>query len=278
MVLDWEAQPRPVFALSGRMLAFASPPPRPDSPPPGTTTTQHARQRQHSRPESMSGAATNALNNLGQLREIGNMDRAELGNAALKVGGTVLSGLWSAGRGAYSAARTKMSGAEESAATTSMKSGGSGLTGMWFSKSAPTQTDAGQQGVSVGGRVVSLNEDGLAVGKGGTVPVITKASSTEQAVGSFVTVVDLQSVLDKAAEDGRDMKPGILAEFVALKRQAISGLKFAEDGTNLVVVPEDGQYMRMFAIRPKSRAVRMLKGTGGGSGGEAEKVCGTAIS
>lgn len=190
------------------------------------------------------------------------MSQAELGNAALKVGGTVLSGLWSAGRGAYSAARTKMAGEGGTSSPTTptsvdprVQAAGGGLAGMWFSKSAPAASNGTYSGD--GGRVVSLNEDASGRAREeGMAPLMSASSAADRPLGSFVTLVDLQALFTSRGNDDDEAKPEVLAGFVALKRQAISDLRFSEDGVNLVVVPEDGQVGRVFAVRPKSRALR----------------------
>lgn len=209
------------------------------------------------------------------------MSQAELGNAALKVGGTVLSGLWSAGRGAYSAARTKMAGEGGASSPTTptsvdprVQAAGGGLAGMWFSKSAPAASQRAY--ADDGGRVVSLNEDATARAREeGMEPMMSTSSASDKPAGSFVTIVDLQSLLALRGKDDTETKPETLAEFLALKRQAVSGLQFSEDGANIVVVPEDGQVGRVFAVRPRSKALRRLKrgsAQGVAGGGEDEAV------
>ncbi|EIM81795.1 uncharacterized protein STEHIDRAFT_161154 [Stereum hirsutum FP-91666 SS1] len=223
--------PQPVFALSGRLLAFASPPPRTDSST-STSTSRQPRERTSTRTDSTAGS---------------------VGSIGAGVGGTVLSGLWSAGRGTYSAARTKMAGEGGASSPTTptsvdprVQAAGGGLAGMWFSKSAPAASQR------------AYADDG------GRVPA-----------GSFVTIVDLQSLLVLRGKDDTETKPETLAEFLALKRQAVSGLKFSEDGANIVVVPEDGQVGWVFAVRPRSKALRRLKRGGAqgvAGGGEDEAV------
>jgi hypothetical protein len=88
------SQPHPIYQLSNRLLVFASSPTRPDSP-----TTSHnitpihtpTHARTHFRP-SLSGPFGVPVS------------QAEIVNAALKVGGTVLRGMKSLGGMAYSAA------------------------------------------------------------------------------------------------------------------------------------------------------------------------------
>ncbi|TFY59714.1 hypothetical protein EVG20_g7681 [Dentipellis fragilis] len=95
-----DAAPRSVFALSHRLLAFASPPPRPDSP----ASTQ-PRRCSPVRRGSVSGNGTPSLS------------QGELGKMALRVGGSVLSGMWSLGEVAYTAARTRIADASGTTGT-----------------------------------------------------------------------------------------------------------------------------------------------------------------
>src|ERR1700683_4357955 len=74
--------PCPIFSLSHRLLAFASSPPRNDpSINPSSTTQPHTQSRSLQTPSGPFGVS-----------------QVELGNAAVAVGGTVLSGIKSLGR------------------------------------------------------------------------------------------------------------------------------------------------------------------------------------
>lgn len=123
------------------------------------------------------------------------MSQAELGNTALKVGGTVLSGLWSARRGAYSAAKTRMAGEGGASSPTTptsvdprVQAAGGGLAGMWFSKSAPA---ASQRAYAAdGGRVVNLHKDATARAREeGMEPMMSTSSVSDKPAGAFVTIV-----------------------------------------------------------------------------------------
>ena len=73
----------PIYSLSHRLLAFAAQPPRPDSHGPTAL-----------RPRIHVGASSTPFG----------MSQAELGNAAIKVGGSVLNGMKSLGGMAFNAA------------------------------------------------------------------------------------------------------------------------------------------------------------------------------
>lgn len=227
------SEPEPVYALSHRLIAYASSPPRPDSPIVPASTTP-----------------TSALS--GQ-RGAG----AELGSAALKVGGSVLSGMKSLGGMAVSAARAKLdqsSGNSMGAPTSGLSAsragtgtgknaggrnsggGSSGLGGLWFSRSAPAATTG--SGTATGGS--STRRESVTSVSGSSPPDSDFTPSSSGSKGSHITVLDLGAANAK----------GLVAEFLASNRQVITGLIWSADGTSLIVSPEDGRVVRVFHIRP----------------------------
>jgi hypothetical protein len=52
--------------------------------------------------------------------------------------------------------------------------------------------------------------------------------------------------------------PEVIVEFLASKNQPISALRFSADGSALVVVPGDGQTVKVFQVRPLPRTLRFV--------------------
>jgi len=208
---------------------------------------------------------------LGALSGIGQMSQADLGNAALKVGGSVLSGMKRLGGLAYKGAVAAASG--NNATSTSSGSGGSKGGGMsafankFFSRSAP----AASEGVRDRGYSTSSAASGFEEvdsGKSGVVPdnpedrssVLPKTiPSTEN--GYYVTVVDLSALFDASdspsarSSDKKRNGPTVIARFITSKFQPVADIWFSQDGTSVLVAPRDGQVAQVFGLRtnPVSR-------------------------
>ncbi|KAF9237016.1 hypothetical protein BU15DRAFT_88909 [Melanogaster broomeanus] len=206
--------PVPIYSLSHRLLAFASRPPRPDSPH-GTAALQP---RTHVRASSSTFG----------------ISQADIGSAAIKVGGTVLSGMKSLGGMAYNAAAEyakSRSGIAPYPSIAAPAKGDqrssviSGVGNLFFSRSAPTTR-------------------------------------------SYVKVLDLAPLLNRRASS----HPHVITEFVAAEHQPINGLKFTHDGISLVVGPKDGQVVRIFQIRPSPGVLRGGHVGGGGSIGRTSAI------
>ena len=256
--------PTPIYSLSHRLLAFASHPPRSDSPH-GTTALQP---RAHVRPSSTPFG----------------ISQADLGSAAIKVGGTVLSGMKSLGGIAYNAAaeyarsRSGMStvtpaspGVHEDPAWRLLSTQGgqrasvmSGVSNLFFSRSAPAASGGnhdheqarghGQghlQGAATAGDATPSSD----VGDGRDALLAPNTSAS----GSYVKVLDLGPLVNSQTSS----HPQVITEFVAAKHQPISHLAFTHDGNTLLVGPKDGQVVRVFQLR---RRAHVLRGVGGGAG------------
>ena len=78
-----------------------------------------------------------------------------------------------------------------------------------------------------------------------------ESNSQAAQTGYHVTIVDLAPL---AAPSPRS--PELIVEFLASKRQPISAMRFSADGSALMVVPGDGQTIKVFQIRPAPRASR----------------------
>lgn len=71
--------------------------------------------------------------------------------------------------------------------------------------------------------------------------------------GCHVIVVDLAPLVAPSPRC-----PDLIVEFLASKRQPISALRFSADGSALMVVPGDGQTIRVFQMRPVPRTLRFV--------------------
>lgn len=217
----------PVFALSNRLLAYASPPPRADS-----STSIMDRQ-----PRTRSPTGTGSLG-FG-------MTQTELGSTALKVGGNVLSGMKTLGGLAYSAAKARAGLAEPGATPkgASIPSMGA-LTNRFFSRSAPAAGahERCYSTTSMSGNNVD-NSTGLSLPDHAS-PVIPRTTSPSKSeTGYYITILDL-APLTKLS------RPITIAEFRASKHQPISDLRFSSDGNAILVSPKDGQVVQVFQVRP----------------------------
>jgi hypothetical protein len=136
----------------------------------------------------------------------------DLGAVAMRVGGTVLSGMRALSGRALTAARARIS---DTLSTVPSKP---------LSRSAPEQETLRNESES------------------GPAPS-----------GCHVTVLDLASLATPSPH-----APEVIAEFLASKHQPISALRFSADGSALVVVPGDGQTVKVFQVRPVPRTLRFV--------------------
>jgi hypothetical protein len=178
--------PRPVFALSHRFLAYAC-----RISPTATPGQQQAKIPVRAEPVSVP---------------------SDLGGMALRVGGTVISGMRALGGRALTAARARMSDTPSPAPSTPL------------SRSAPEQ-DA----------------------------PLKESDTRPAASGCHVIVVDLAPLTVPSPR-----APELIVEFLASKRQPVSALRFSADGSALLVVPGDGQTIKVFQVRPVPRTLRFV--------------------
>lgn len=203
---------------------------------------------------------------------IGGMTQNDIGNAAMRVGGSMFSGMKALGGLAYNAAKSKAMGDSSPpsapASPTAVRTGG--LSNLFFSKSAPPASSASHT------RRQSLSSPRRSLGDGGVLPspagpasminsvltalpTFTNTTGLVAGAGSYVTVVDLMPLLNGAAQSA-PAQPEKIAEFLTFKSQPISELSFSSDGTSLLVVPRDGQTCKVFSIRPTPKAMRRVLG------------------
>ena len=186
--------------------------------------------------------------------KVTNMTQAELGQAALKVGETVLGGMKFLGGMAYDAARNRVSGGGRD--TGRAIHGGEGLVsggvgGRFVSRSAP---DASESDEAAAQRLRERRFSNASTISGHhitTVAPSTKSTSTASS-GYYITVLDLSPLLVSTGKEvGSSVIPPIkIDEFLSSRSQPVSALHFSADGTSLAVIQRDGYVVKTFKIRP----------------------------
>ncbi|TFK32507.1 hypothetical protein BDQ12DRAFT_692387 [Crucibulum laeve] len=238
----------PVFALNRRLLAYASASP---------VTSPVGGDRRPSFSSGSSGRSAPSLSSSPFGLALGkNITQADLGNAALKVGGSVLSGMRFLGGMAYEAAKNRVAPDTGAVGGAAVNEGGlAPLTNRFFSRSAPAAAGAGTSYVDptpTERRERRYSNTSSVAPWDAAKPVEKEDHSTTVAPhtaptlerGSFVTVVDLFSLLFGSEE------PAVLAEFMSSKTQPVADLCFSGDGCEVLVVPRDGQVVRVYQLRP----------------------------
>ncbi|KAH9910661.1 uncharacterized protein BXZ73DRAFT_57927 [Epithele typhae] len=249
--------PRPIYALSNRLLAYVAPLTRPEPIPIPTPGQAHT---------SSPVPALDAAQSAGKFGL--NISQAELGSAAVKIGGSMLSGMKTLGGMAFSAARAGVNAAVEQGAAhaRSTSAGGSGANGfgLFFSKSAPAATASPHEYQTAADRrrrslrispVNTATNDGLASPTPTSTGFLPPSASSPgmSSAGSVVVIVDLRSLL--GAAPGTEPEP--IAQFAFAKAPALSALKFSDDGTSIAVCSKDGHAVRVFQIKPTPRSARI---------------------
>lgn len=154
----------------------------------------------------------------------------------------MLSGMKSLGGMAYSAAKARVAPGSPIVE----QQGASGLSNMFFSRSAPTgsgDSHARRTSISIGGQGQSPPDPAFSH------PVASSKS------GYHITVLDLAPLLASSAR--APAQPAVIAEFVASKRHPISDIQFTADGNALIVSTDDGKVARVFHIRPATLASKL---------------------
>ena len=222
------AKPLPVFALSGRLLAFTSP---------------------HSPTNPSSGLDPHSAHTTGVLRSP--VTPGDVGQAALKVGGTVLTGMKTLGGLAFNVARSKAFGDSTPSrssipqTTSTDRRSGSGVSALF----KPTQDIRRQRSASP----TEATEATTMIQS-----VLTALPSLPGSSGSssvHIAVVDLLPLL---ASTGRTAEPEVVTEIVVPRSQPISKLSFSNGGTQLAVSSKDGHTVRVYDIHPTSKVVRQV--------------------
>ncbi|KAI0686244.1 hypothetical protein C8Q76DRAFT_313203 [Earliella scabrosa] len=252
------AHPRPIYALSNRFLAYVSPLTRIDPAPPATPGQAHT---------SMPVTAPDGAGAKFGL----NMTQADLGNAAVKIGGSVLSGMKALSGMALSAARAGVTAAvsgdhaQSPAHTRSTSGSAAGALGMLFSKSAPAATHEYQTNADRRRRSLRVSSspsvegfDPQATVTPNSLPLPPPPTSpVSLTAGCNITVVDLQPLLASSSSASlSSAEPEPVAQFTLSRPQALCALKFSADGTTLAVCSKDGHAVRVFQLRPAPRILR----------------------
>ena len=199
--------------------------------------------------------------------KVTNMTQAELGQAALKVGETVLGGMKLLGGMAYDAAKSRVGGSGGDVGRVGR--GGEGLGGRFVSRSAPDPAPEGDEDAAQNLRERRFsNTSSISGYHVTTIAPSTKSSATANG-GYYITVVDLSPLLvlpgKKNTEAGASaVSPIKIDEFMSSRSQPIAALQFSADGTSLAVIQRDGYVVKTFKIRPIASVV-LSSGIFGGS-------------
>ena len=229
-------KPLPVFALSGRLLAFVSP---------------------HSSADQFSGLDNDSAHSTGVIRPP--VTPGDVGQAAIRFGGTVLSGVKTLGGLAFNVAKNKAFGDTTSSQSTvsQMKSTdgrpGSGISALF----KPTQDIRRQRTAS------PIEATEATTMMQSVLTALPSLPGSSDYTSRRITVIDLLPLL-RFAE--RPTEPEVVTEILVPRSQPISKLSFSNDGTRLAVSSKDGHMVRVYDIRPTCKPVRrVLMGTWSGT-------------
>ena len=212
------------------------------------------------------------------VEKVTNMTQAELGQAALKVGETVLGGMKLLGGMAYDAAKSRVSGGSGDMGRVSLGGEGwvsGGVGGRFVSRSAP-DTSEGDESAAQRLRERRFSNASTFSGQHITTVSPSTKSTTTASGGYYITVLDLSPLLvsagKEAASSVTNVGPPIkIDEFMSSRSQPVAALHFSADGTSLAVIQRDGYVVKTFKIRPIASV--LSSGIFGGSkmdNGEAE--------
>ncbi|KAF8622444.1 hypothetical protein AX15_007027 [Amanita polypyramis BW_CC] len=257
--------PRPIFALSHRLLAYAS------------LASSSGAQDAHRSPSwgpghSSRTSPSSSPFGLGGLNM--HMTQAELGNAAIKVGGSLLSGVKTLGNIALTAAKNHiMSGNNEPISPTANYHRHPHQTHRkYVSTSAPSgaNLEPGHVRERRYSSTSMTSQDSTGRSYSGSEhahpsPVLPNTPVRPEQ-GSYVTIIDLFPLLTGAGA------PVIVAEWLTSRSQPLAGLHFSPDGCNIVVVPMTGQVLQLYQIRPIPGTLRQAIGSGEAVSGDHAKT------
>lgn len=280
-----QTRPQPVFSLSNRLLAYASPSSASSSSLASPTAVTKGGRRLSSSsstsgpspslgPSSVSSSPFSISSKLGNINL--NVTQADVGNAAIKVGEGLFSGMKFLGGIALEAAKSRV-GSTGPSPTSGLgpRSSSSSPGGRFVSRSAPDNVtdldeDAARKFREQRRLSGAFTYTGAPTsGQHSTTTVAPSAAKAAFDSGYSVTVVDLGSLLSISGRPGSQLqvkakdkksltqpiainapKPVFVDEFVASKRRPVAGLHFAKDGTSVGVVLSNGHEMKVFKIRP----------------------------
>jgi hypothetical protein len=189
--------------------------------------------------------------------KVTDMAQAELGQAALKVGETVLGGMKMLGGMAYGAAKGMVSGGGRDVGRV-----GDGLAsgGRFVSRGAP-DTSEGDEGAAQRLRERRFSNASTISGHHITTVAPSTTSTTTASGGYYITVLDLFPLLVSAGKEAASSATNVVLpiridEFMSSRSQPVSALHFSADGTSLAVIQRDGYVVKTFKIRPIASAIR----------------------
>ena len=193
--------------------------------------------------------------------KVTNMTQAELGQAALKVGETVLGGMKFLGGMAYDAAKSRVSGGGADMGRVGGEgfvSGGGGGGGRFVSRSAPDTSEGNEAAQRL--RERRFSNASTISGHHITTVAPSTTSTTTASGGYYITVLDLSPLLVSAGkEDASSVTNVVLPiridEFMSSRSQPVAALHFSADGTSLAVIQRDGYVVKTFKIRPIASVV-----------------------
>jgi len=249
-----ENQPaRPVFALSHRLLAYAS-----SSPPLSTGLCLGNAPNQLSTSSSTSGliapgtSVSSSSFGFGfGLGKITNMTQADVGHAALKVGESVFSGMKFLGGMALEVAKNRVTSGPSAGlgignALPGSDGGYEGGEGRFVSRSAPNfHVDVEEAAAQ------RVRERRHSASASSSAQVQSIAPFTRPSLeGHYTTVVDLGPLLQ-----GNVGTPVKVDEFIVSRGQPVARLEFSPDGISVGVVLKDGQSLKVFRLQPSPRVL-----------------------
>ena len=221
----------PVFAQSGRLLAFVSPNSPADQPP---------------------GSDHYSAYTTGVLRS--QVTPGDVGQAAIRVGGTVLSGVKALGGLAFNVAKNKAFGDSTpprnpvSSTTSTDRRPGSGVSALF----KPTQDIRRQRTAS------PIEATEATTMMQSVLTALPSLPGSSDYTSRHITIVDLLPLLRST---GRTPEPEVVTKVVVPRSQPVSKLSFSNDGTRLAVCSKDGHTVRVYDIRPTCKVVqRVLTG------------------
>ncbi|KAF8952387.1 hypothetical protein BDZ97DRAFT_1930866 [Flammula alnicola] len=275
-----QPEPHPVFALSHRLLAYASP--SPSSSPSLLAVSSKASRRLSS--SSTASGPSNAASSLSSspfglgvgLGKITNMTQADVGHAALKVGESMFSGMKFLGGMALEAAKSRVGPGPEGRVGAFVspplrrgdgRGAGAGGGGRFVSRSAPDTPGAGgdatqmlrEGGYSNTSNVSGWDQHGGPNSSGTGSPnspnphLTTVAPHTKSIAenGHYITVFDLSPLLSGT----QGAAPTKIDEFNASRSQPVADLQFSKDGISVAVVLRNGHSVRVFKLHPTPSVV-----------------------
>jgi WD40 repeat protein len=195
----------------------------------------------------------------------------------MSVGGTVLSGIKSLGEMAYSAAKVRVGPGyiADQGGHVRSSSSMSGLTNLFFSRSAPAASGSGHaRRESLASHTLGTESSPHVTGnprspsEPGFTPALHSASPLKAAPVYHIKIVDLAPLLASPSSF-----PTVISKFMVSKRQPISNIEFTSDGNSLIVSTEDGKVIRVFQVRPVPSTLR-----GGHVSGSTESGAGGIVA